>query len=662
MTHPTNTRRLWVLHGCRAQLFNQISSFIYQHSGDWLTVTTQTDLPAAFKYKTHPNQTKSLLGQEFKHAVFDATEGFNLDAFAILAGTLIKGSMLILLLPSDFTNWVDQDSLRWNESTQPIQVNNFIRHLQQTLSDFATDQLPTFTPMNFMSADDKQNDLTQQQIVLAQLLQSDSPLNILIAKRGRGKSALAGLFTHHHQCWVTAPNKSALSTFFQFAKKATPFYAPDQLIEMTEHTFPDWLIIDEAAMIPLPMLEKLLQLALSKQTQIVLITTVEGYEGTGQGFLLKLLDNQTHQRYYLNAPIRWQNNDELEQFCDKLLLNGVLAHDTKSQTDLQAINYRIANDPIINYSITERQDVATLKSVYYLLKTAHYQTTLVDLRRLFDAENLTVWQAQNSQQLVAAAITVDEGHLSDELIDAIWKGTRRPKGNLVAQSLVAHAGDKLAAKLKSVRINRIAVIELYRRQQIAKQLVQHIYQQAVITNKDFVSVSFAYSTANYQFWCACGFQLVHIASHKQANSGNYSMMMIKPITQQGHQLTQRLAQNLMRNGYWLHAIIDLPIDQLLTIDDQQGLTLQDHQNLQGFCYYHRPFEASYPSLARLLMDNAQNSQTPMPLLTALLQNKNSESALIKQYQLTGRNELMQAIKREVGMWLKNHPTEQIKNS
>lgn len=636
-----STRKLWVLNGSRTHLFNQINPIIQQYPGDWLTITSQVNLPEAIRNHIQPSQSKSLLGQEFKHAIFDATESFNLEAFAMLVGTLVKGSVLILFLPIDFSHWIDQDSLRWNESIMPIAVPNFVCHLQQTLSEFATEKPTMFTPLN-----DTQSDLTQQQSVLTQLLQSNSHLNLVIAKRGRGKSALAGLFTHHHDCWVTAPNKNALTTFYRFAKSSSLFYAPDQLIAMNDYAFPQWLIIDEAAMIPLPMLEQLMQIALAKQTKILLTTTVEGYEGTGQGFLLKLLDKHIVKRFYLSSPIRWQENDQLEQLCDKLLLNGIIDEDIKSRT----------NEHTISYSLTERDDIDTLKSVYYLLKIAHYQTTLVDLRRLFDAENLLVWQAKRADQLIAAAITIDEGGLSEELIDAVWKGLRRPKGNLVAQSLVAHAGDKLAAKLKSVRINRIAVIEPYRRQQIAKQLVAQIYQKAKKQNNDFVSVSFAYNDANYQFWRTCGFTLVHIASHKQASSGSYSMIMIKPISKQGHELAQRLAQNLMRNGYWLNGIIDLPISQLVSVDEQQALTPQDYQDLQGFCNYHRPFEASYPSLCRLLKDNENNSKMPMPLLAALLQNKNSERSLIKQYQLTGRNELLLAIKQEVKRWLKNYQT------
>ena len=121
------------------------------------------------------------------------------------------------------------------------------------------------------------------------------------------------------------------------------------------------------------------------------------------------------------------------------------------------------------------------------------------------------------------------------------------------------------------------------------------------------------------------------------------MMAIKPITQKGHEICQRLTQNLKRNGYWLNVIIDLPFSQLITVDDQQILTPQDYQELQGFCYYHRPFEASYPALCRL------EKVSKMSLLTELLQN--NRSGLTNQ--LTSRNEMIKAIKQEVKTWFEN---------
>ena len=129
-----STRKLWVLNGSRTQLFNHINPIIQQYPGDWLTITSQVNLPEAIRNHIQPNQSKSLLGQEFKHAIFDATESFNLEAFAMLVGTLVKGSVLILFLPIDFSHWIGQDSLRWNESTTPILsviCNKLCRNLPQ---------------------------------------------------------------------------------------------------------------------------------------------------------------------------------------------------------------------------------------------------------------------------------------------------------------------------------------------------------------------------------------------------------------------------------------------------------------------------------------------------------------------------------------------------
>lgn len=640
MQSTDSNRKLWVLHGDATILLTKLTHIVKQNQGDWITITKNESLPENLFRVIAPNKTKSLLGREFRHAIFDATQTFNLDALAMLIGSLVKGSILIILLPENFTHWQDQDSLRWNENPHPIEVPNFIAHLTQVLTElnYVTHHCNTYTNESFCH-------LQEQQNVLQQLLHSTKTIKVVIGKRGRGKSALAGQFTHYHHCIVTAPNKHSLTTFFRFAKLTTPFYAPDEVIEATFDPFPDYLIIDEAAMIPLPMLTKLLQLAISNNGHILLTTTVEGYEGTGQGFLLKLLSTQSCDFFRLEQPIRWNANDQLEYFSDQLMLNGIVTINENAFTSKQSINY----------SLVERHDINALKQIYYLLKIAHYQTTLVDLRRLFDAQNLMVWQAKLGEQRIAAAVTINEGNLAEGLIDEIWKGTRRPKGNLVAQSLVAHAGEKLAAKLQSVRINRIAVINACRRQHIAQQLVQSIFDDAIKEGKDFVSVSFAFSDENYRFWLACGFTVVHIASRKEASSGTYSLMAIKAINRQGSMLVTKLLQKLQNNSYWLKQIIDLPFDDIVVCNPDQRLTKNDIEDLKGFCNYHRPYESTYPALCRLNRYNqSQVKQLNLPILSALLTNNTSESQVIHYFRLTGKNALMKALKFELTQWFKSH--------
>ena len=55
------------------------------------------------------------------------------------------------------------------------------------------------------------------------------------------------------------------------------FIAPDRLI--AEQQAADILIIDEAAMLPYPMLQQLCR----QYRKIIMATTTGGYEGTGQG-------------------------------------------------------------------------------------------------------------------------------------------------------------------------------------------------------------------------------------------------------------------------------------------------------------------------------------------------------------------------------------------
>ena len=79
-----------------------------------------------------------------------------------------------------------------------------------------------------------------------------------------------------------------------------------------------WLLVDEAAMIPLPLLQEY-----SRYFQhIVFSTTIHSYEGTGRGFELKFKRkiHRTFQHFELKQPLRWQENDPLEHFIDDLLL------------------------------------------------------------------------------------------------------------------------------------------------------------------------------------------------------------------------------------------------------------------------------------------------------------------------------------------------------
>lgn len=253
----------------------------------------------------------------------------------------------------------------------------------------------------------------------------------LTAARGRGKSALAGMLAAHWpgRCRVTAPGRVSTDVLAQFAGERFQFVAPDRLLAEAEQCVPgvDWLLIDEAAAIPAPLLQRLVTLF----PRVLLTTTVQGYEGTGRGFMLKFcasLPAVTH--YQLDEPLRWAANDPLEQ-----IVAGMLLFEDGSAEPQQGA---------IHYSALEQDDwlrqPARMTAIYQLLTSAHYRTSPLDLRRMMDAPGMHFLVATQAENVQGALWLVDEGGLSAELAAAVWAGKRRPRGNLVAQSLAAHGG------------------------------------------------------------------------------------------------------------------------------------------------------------------------------------------------------------------------------
>lgn len=671
-------RSLIIINSDVKQIIQQLVYLSEHVSGDWITVTSCVELFNGTTNVFMPKQAKQLLGREFKHAIFDATQGFNLDAFAILAGTLVADSMLLLLLPSNYSDWQDHDSLRWNEQLAPITVPNFVYHLNQTIckaksfsnniffnkiNDLQNSYLFDFINKNITITHSDNCHLfksnTEQSDLLNTILASQDEMILLTAKRGRGKSALAGMFTQYHDCWITAPNKNSVSTLRKFAKADIAFFAPDDLIHKLDSSSkrPKWLIIDEAAMIPLPMLKRLL----SESYYVLLTTTIDGYEGTGQGLLLKLFKHYENKKkiayYHLSQPIRWPDHDPLEYFVDSLIVANSEPNDLHDSHRRVVIGKPSICNSLV-YKALQQKDLLnppeTLSAFFGLLKSAHYRTSLIDLRRLLDATKVRLYCATYLNQMVGALIAIEEGGLPDELIDEIWKGNRRPKGNLVAQSFVAHAGERQAAKLYSIRINRIAVKESMRQQGVATKLIQCLLQACSLHEKehsacDFISVSFAYSQEMHQFWSKLGFTIVHVGTHREASSGSYAVMAIYPISEQGHLLRLRMQKRFARNWYWLRHWVD--IDLTISIDDDQSLSLADKFELLHFATTHYSYTASLPVLSRLAhyLNTVNNElmQSKCPLLYALMIKNLSQNMTVEHYRLLGKDQLLSMLRKEI---------------
>ena len=619
-------RRLLVLSGEEGWCFDHALKLRDALPGDWLWISPQPDA----ENHCSPSALQTLLGREFRHAVFDARYGFDAAAFAALSGTLKAGSWLVLLLPvwDEWENQPDADSLRWSDCPDPIATPHFVQHFKRVLTAnndailWRQNQpfsLAHFTPRTDWHPATGAPQPEQQQL-LQQLLTMPPGVAAVTAARGRGKSALAGQLISRiaGSAIVTAPAKAATDVLAQFAGEKFRFIAPDALLASDEQA--DWLVVDEAAAIPAPLLHQLV----SRFPRTLLTTTVQGYEGTGRGFLLKFCARFPHlHRFELQQPIRWAQGCPLEK-----MVSEALVFDDENFTHTPQGNIVIS---AFEQTLWRSEPETPLK-VYQLLSGAHYRTSPLDLRRMMDAPGQHFLQAAGENEIAGALCLVDEGGLSQELSQAVWAGYRRPRGNLVAQSLAAHGSNPLAATLRGRRVSRIAVHPARQREGTGRQLIAGALQY--IHDLDYLSVSFGYTEELWRFWQRCGFVLVRMGNHREASSGCYTAMALLPMSDAGKQLAEREHYRLRRDAQalaqWNGEM--LPVDPL----NDAVLSDDDWLELAGFAFTHRPLLTSLGCLLRLL----QTSELALPALRGRLQKNASDAQLCTTLKLSGRKLLL----------------------
>ena len=609
------SRELLILVGEDDFLAHQLNHNLSLKSAVWIgDVSPHFATQSYFPF----SKTKNLLGSEFTAIIYDARQGIHLDALAMAAGTLQDGGQLLLLLNhwAGLANQPDSDSLRWSGEKHAINTPHFIAFLQEKIVkyDFPVYQSMPLTlalPIPQKDRSTHCQPTLEQAHLLQQMAETEEAILIVTAKRGRGKSALAGLFAkqqvaQNQPVILTAPNKSAVNIFNEFAGAKITFMPPDELSqnlsEAPQQFANYWLFVDEAAMIPLDILFRLTKAF----KRVVLTTTIHSYEGTGRGFLLKFMakTDRTLRHLELFTPLRWQADDKLEAFIDDLLL-------CDCEDRLPQPPYDGALTEQIQISHCERIPHDQIESVYGLLTLAHYRTSPLDLRRLLDAPQQQFYLAKAQDALLGCVWAVPEGGLVDKtLIRQIRRGERRPRGNLVAQMLCFQVGLEEACELRSLRISRIAVQPNWQQQGLGQRLIakmkqQQIKQQGAV---DFLSVSFGYTPELLAFWQKCGFILVHFSESKEASSGCYSVVALCPLSEEGRVFVQRAEKQFQRNlPLFLHPLAT----QFTRTEIDWTLDSSDWRSLKDFADFFLPLSSALPSIRRLMKSVGE---LPFPLL------------------------------------------------
>jgi tRNA(Met) cytidine acetyltransferase len=307
---------------------------------------------------------------------------------------------------------------------------------------------------------------------------------------------------------------------------------------------PDVVIVDEAAALPVRLLEGFLDGALS----VAFCTTVHGYEGAGRGFAIRfrerLLDGPLAVRdVRLDEPIRYARNDPVEAWASRaLLLDARPAVDEAvAGSAVEAATYRALHpDELL-------ADETLLGEAFGLLVAAHYRTEPNDLARLLDAPNLSARALVSGGRVVAVALLAREGGLDAETRRRMYEG-ERVRGNMVPDVLTSQLRDEDAAEPRGIRTVRIATHHAVRDAGFGSRLLEEIRAEFGAEGSedteggvDYFSVGYGATPRLLRFWRRAGYRTVHLSTSRHDASGEHSAIMLRPATEAGRDMLSRHA-------------------------------------------------------------------------------------------------------------------------
>jgi len=620
------------------------------------------------------NRVETLLGSEAVTVIVDLFEGINPDLLCIASGLIRCGGLLVLLSP-DIEHWdqvedrygVWQDDVR---SEKPVFAEYIFNSIQNSPgSGYALAQgkpLPTYTDLpQAQSTALISGKTAEQTAVLAEidnwLIDPRQSMALIEADRGRGKSTCLGfmvrslILAQRVSVIVTAHSRQAAAILLQQVSEdsekdpGVDFIAPDKLIADAKPA--RVLIIDEAAMLPYPMLQQLCR----QYPKVIMATTTGGYEGTGQGFLLRFIARlPKHQlrRFKLTAPVRWAAGDSLEAWLDSSMF--LKPSPTPVPVDTPA-NASISFRMVDRASLVE--DLVLLENVYRLMASAHYRTRPSDLRMLMENPDLFMFLAESNGDLAGLVLLNREGGLARALCEQVYLGKRRPKGHLLAQMITAQAGDKTFASFRGVRVQRIAVLENWRRTGVGGALIDAAIDWSREHQFDYIGASFAFDSETAAFWKSCQFSLVHVGFAAGKSSGNHSVAVLRGLNSLVDDSILRLQARIQKQlPVWLCQFLQQMdaasvVALLRYCRFKSTMTSMDKDEVDAFILGHKGFELCFASLQTFVMqsiaDGSEDLEIHPWLIEKAVQNRDWVR-LIDCSTVKGRKQKQQKLRELIG--------------
>ncbi len=563
------------------------------------------------------------LGNEYPMVIFDGFSGIHPDKLAACLGSIQAGGMLIFICPPDLTQFDDPALARFISEGESASQSHFNHRLSNLLSEHQQAYLTQTGEYHFPEVPALPH--TRQQAINAQgecltamfaeIKAHTHTKHTLIADRGRGKSALLGMLSN--QCQQAGLKVAMCALQARSIESVKRHLAPDVTLNWgtpeqflhSQTSLPDVLLIDEAATIAM---DTLLQLA-ERVPHCVFATTVHGYEGSGQSFALRfckaLEANHPHVHHRtLHLPIRFNQGCMLEELGHTLFL---LDAEPSSISTAEQLTFEEVSQAML------AKDEALLNRVFALLVSAHYQTSVNDLRHLLDGAPVSIWLAKNTDHVVAVLLVQYEGEIASPCYAGIKANVRRLKGHLFPQSMLQVTGDVAVLKSRYARIVRVAVHPELQRRGIASKLISH-FEQHIETNKlaDFICTSFGATDELTQFWQSLSFTPLKFGFKRDAASGSFALMMAKPINPTYETVFTKLSAAFQFTLPHFKALHLAPLSD----------SLYDRVALK----HSEPTESELVTQCQRFLDKEIDAEAARPYAAALLQGK-ALSGLLADY-------------------------------
>lgn len=396
---------------------------------------------------------------------------------------------------------------------------------------------------------------------------------VVVADRGRGKSSVLGLAAsgllyllgegRPLSVKLTAPTFSGLEPILKFAKVGLESLGiPVDEVEVKglrvalkcdygviDASSPyriaekkaDIVFVDEAAGIPIPLLFKIMR----RFRLTAFSSTIHGYEGAGRGFGLRFLkaleeDRRTKTiRLELKTPIRYSINDPIEAWLyDTLLLNAE-PPSIDGDVNLEEVAYE---KPNLEEWFTSKEKERELKEFVGICVLAHYRNRPNDFAMLADAPHHYARVLKLSQGVVGVLHLAEEGGLPDEMIDRI-SSDEAPPGEVIPHCIIKHyIPFKFFGKQAGLRVVRIAIHPKLEGRGLGSTLLSHLSDEATEEGYDWIGAGFGATIPLLSFWVKNGYIPVHLSPSRNAVSGEFSTVVIKPLTLRAEKLVLKINQ------------------------------------------------------------------------------------------------------------------------